>query len=117
MEYRKLPKGQEAISIIGFGGSSLHQAGEKEAVDTLITALDKGVNYFDMAVSEASVLDYYRTAFAGARDKLYMQMHFGADYSSGKYGWTTDPKQIERGMDWLLSRRGTCLLYTSPASG
>ena len=107
MEYRKLPKGQEAISIIGFGGSSLHQAGEKEAVDTLITALDKGVNYFDMAVSEASVLDYYRTAFAGARDKLYMQMHFGADYSSGKYGWTTDPKQIERGMDWLLSRLGT----------
>lgn len=107
MEYRKLPKGQEAISIIGFGGSSLHQAGEKEAVDTLITALDKGVNYFDMAVSEASVLDYYRTAFAGARDKLYMQMHFGADYSSGKYGWTTDPKQIERGMDWLLSRLDT----------
>ena len=29
MEYRKLPQGNESISVIGFGGSSIHQAGEK----------------------------------------------------------------------------------------
>ena len=31
MEYRKLPKGTENISIIGLGNSSLGEAGEKEA--------------------------------------------------------------------------------------
>lgn len=51
MEYRKLPKGNEQISVIGFGGSGLHQAGEKEAVETINLALENGINYFDLAVS------------------------------------------------------------------
>lgn len=107
MEYRKLPKGSEQISVIGFGGSSIHQAGEDEAVKVISKAIDSGVNYFDMAVSEAVSFEYYRAAFAGRRDKVYLQMHFGADYSSGKYGWTTDPNRIGRGMDWLLKKLDT----------
>lgn len=31
MEYRKLPRGEEPISGIGFGTSSIGMAGEKEA--------------------------------------------------------------------------------------
>ena len=34
-------------------------------------------------------------------------MHFGADYSSGKYGWTTKKDQIVSGMDWLLKKLNT----------
>ena len=107
MEYRKLPKGDEQIGVVGFGGSGIHQAGEKEGVATILAAMEKGVNYFDMAVSEASAFDYYRAAFAGNRDKVLLQMHFGADYSSGKYGWTTDLGRIKNGMDWLLDKLGT----------
>lgn len=107
MEFRKLPRGHEQISVLGFGGSGLHQAGEKEAVDTVVTAMEKGINYFDMAASEAAAFDYYRTAFAGNRDRVYLQMHFGADYSSGKYGWTTDLQRIKRGMDWLMDKLNT----------
>lgn len=107
MEYRTLPKGEEQISVIGFGGSGIHQAGEREAVDTISAAMDQGINYFDMAVSEAVAFDYYRAAFAGKRDKAYLQMHFGADYSSGKYGWTTNAADIKRGMDWLLRKLDT----------
>ena len=36
MEYRKLPKGTEEISVIGFGGSGIHEAGEKEGVETIL---------------------------------------------------------------------------------
>lgn len=107
MEYRKLPQGNESISVIGFGGSSIHQAGEKEALETIATAMERGINYFDMAVSEAAAFDYYRAAFAKCRDKVYLQMHFGADYSSGKYGWTTDPDRVKGGMDWLLAKLDT----------
>ena len=107
MEYRKLPKGTEQIGVIGFGGSGIHQGGEKEGVETIIAAMERGVNYFDMAASEAAAFDRYRAAFAGSREKVYLQMHFGADYSSGKYGWTTDLERIRGGMDWLLDKLGT----------
>lgn len=107
MEYRKLLKGNEQISVIGFGGSSIHQAGEKEAVDTIVSAVEQGINYFDMAVSEAVAFDYYRAAFAGNRESVYLQMHFGADYSSGKYGWTTDLARVKGGMGWLMDKLNT----------
>lgn len=32
----------------------------------------------------------YGKALQGIRDKVYLQIHFGADYTSGEYGWTTD---------------------------
>ncbi|MEF2876797.1 MAG: hypothetical protein U0N90_00060 [Blautia sp.] len=35
MEYRKLPKGEEQISIIGLGSSSTSEKGEKEAEATV----------------------------------------------------------------------------------
>lgn len=107
MEYRKLPKGTEQISVIGFGGSGLHQSSEKEAVKTVELAMEHGVNYFDLAVSEACAFDYYKTAFAGCRDKVCLQMHFGADYSTGKYGWTTNREQIDREMDRLMKKLHT----------
>ena len=44
MEYRKLPKGTENISIIGLGNSSLGEAGEKEAQAAVELALENGVN-------------------------------------------------------------------------
>ena len=39
MQYRKLPRGNESISVIGFGGSGIHQAGEKEGAATIARAL------------------------------------------------------------------------------
>lgn len=107
MDYRKLPKGTENISVIGFGGSGLHQTGEKEAIETVSLALENGINYFDLAVSESCTFDYYQKAFAGQRDKLYLQMHFGADYSSGAYGWTTDRKKIDCEIDRLMTKLHT----------
>ena len=54
MEYRKLPHGEEQISVIGLGNSSLtSQVGEKEIQATVEMALESGVNYFDMAKSSA----------------------------------------------------------------
>ncbi|MGI6005995.1 MAG: aldo/keto reductase [Ruminococcus sp.] len=107
MKYRKLPKGNEKISILGFGGSSIHEAGLEEGIETVRTALEKGINYFDLAVSEASAFDIYRESFQNVRSDIYLQMHFGADYSSGKYGWTTDTEQIKKGIHWLLEKLDT----------
>lgn len=93
MEYRTLPHGGERISIIGMGMGSIHNASTAETVETVHAALDAGINFFDFIPSEACAFEGYAKAFSGAnRDRALFQVHIGADYSSGKYGWTTDAK-------------------------
>ena len=66
-------------------------------------ALENGINYFDMASSDAAPFSAFGRALAGYRESVYFQIHFGADYSSGKYGWTTNLDAIKRSVDWQLS--------------
>ncbi len=103
MEYRKLPHGEEQISILGFGTSSIGQAGEKEIEETMAFALEQGVNYFDMASADAAPFAPLGRALAGMRNRVYFQIHFGADYASGQYGWTTDLDAIKRSINWQLN--------------
>ena len=102
MEYRKLPHGDEQISIIGMGNSSLGASGEEEAEKTVTMALENGVNYFDMAAGDATPFPAYGRAVSGCRDNVYFQIHFGADYRSGKYGWTLNLDEIKWSIDWQL---------------
>jgi hypothetical protein len=102
MEYRKLPRGVEKISIIGLGMSSIGSASEKEIEETLILAVENGINYFDMASADAKPFAPCGRATAGIRDKLYYQIHFGANYETGSYGWTTDLDVVKRSVAWQL---------------
>ena len=54
MQYRKLPRGEEQISILGLGTSSIGKAGEKEIEATAALALERGVNFFDLASADAA---------------------------------------------------------------
>ena len=103
MEYRKLPHGEETISILGLGTSSIGIAGEKEAEAVMNLALESGINFFDMASSDAVPFPAYGRAISGMREKFYFQVHFGANYLTGKYGWTTDLDTVKRSIDWQLS--------------
>ncbi len=103
MEYRKLPHGGEPISVLGLGTSSIGMAGEKEIEATMTMALENGINYFDMASADAPPFEAFGRALAGERKKVRFQIHFGADYQTGKYGWTTDLDTIKRSVDWQLS--------------
>lgn len=107
MEYRKLPKGEERISVLGLGTSSIGMAGEKEIEAAMTAALEAGINFFDMASADAAPFPAYGKAIAGMREKLYFQIHFGADYHTGTYGWTTNLDAIKRSIDWQLTALGT----------
>ncbi|MDO4383825.1 MAG: aldo/keto reductase [Eubacteriales bacterium] len=102
MEYRKLPHGGEKISIIGLGTSSIQACSEKEITETIEYALERGVNFFDMASAEAKPFAAYGKALEGNRAKAYLQIHFGANYATGSYGWTTNLDTIKRSVDWQL---------------
>lgn len=90
MEYRVNRRTGDRIGVIGFGTSAICEADPKEMADTLASAYESGVNYYDLATSNAKTFPAFGSAFAGVRDKVLYQLHFGADYSAGEYGWTTD---------------------------
>ena len=96
MEYRILPHGGEKISVIGMGSSVIGGGDRQEMIETVRETVAAGVNYFDMAGGHAAIFDGYGEALEGLRDRVYLQVHFGADYTSGEYGWTTDLEQIKR---------------------
>ena len=103
MEYRSLPRGAEQISILGLGTSSIGMSGKKEIEATMEMALENGINYFDMASADEFPFDAFGRAVSGWRDQVYFQVHFGAEYSTGKYGWTTDLDTVKRSVEWQLS--------------
>ncbi len=107
MEYRKLPHGGENISVIGMGSSVVGAQPEAKIIETVRYALDHGVNYFDMAGGHASIFPAYGKALAGRRREAMLQVHFGANYVTGEYGWTTDLDTIKRSVDWQLTQLKT----------
>ena len=99
MEYRTLPHGGEKISVIGLGAGSLSGTKE-EMVAVLNTAIENGINYFDLAPSVEAPWYAYGEAFAGRRERILTQMHFGAVYKGGKYGWTRSLAEIKAQISW-----------------
>lgn len=64
MQYRSLPRGGEQISVLGLGTSSIQASGEKEIEETIRIAVENGINYFDMASSEAKPFAAYGRALS-----------------------------------------------------
>ena len=102
MEYRIHPKTGDRISVIGLGTSYISEAPEKAAVEALRLAHEYGVNYADLATAGAKTFDYYGKAFGDIRKDIFYQVHFGANYETGTYGWTTDLETVKRQVDWMF---------------
>lgn len=107
MEYRKLPHGEEQISVIGMGSSVIGEQSERDIIETVESALDAGINFFDMAGGHAGIFQAYGKALDGRRKNAMLQVHFGADYSTGAYGWTTNLDTVKKSVDWQLERLKT----------
>ncbi len=102
MEYRTMPHGGEKIGIIGMGSAVIGERSEEEIISTVRSAIDMGVNYFDMAGGHATIFPAYGKALEGRRKKVYLQIHFGADYTSGEYGWTKNLEEIKKSVAWQM---------------
>lgn len=66
MEYRKLPRREEQISVIGLGGGSLPEDIDK-AAEAVSAAIDNGINFFDLAPSCQPPFYAFAKAFAGGQ--------------------------------------------------
>ncbi len=109
MEYRKLPKGSEneKFSAIGLGLGGINANTDKELEDIFIKAIDAGINFFDLCTAK-NVFAPLGKAIKGRREKVFLQMHFGAVYNDdGEYGWSRDYNVIKNTFEWELKELGT----------
>ena len=104
MIYRKLPHGDEKISVIGMGTSVVGEHSERNVTETVTYALDHGLNYFDMAGGHASIFPGMGKALEGRRKEAMLQVHFGADYTSGEYGWNLTLDGVKKSVEWQLQK-------------
>lgn len=102
MEYRTNKKTGDKISVIGLGTSYIADASEKEAVKALLLAHEKGINFADLATAGAKTFAYYGKAFEDLRKEMFYQVHFGANYETGEYGWTTDLDKVKEQVERML---------------
>ena len=79
MRYRVNKKTGDRISEIGIGSAYLFEAGMKEGVRALETAVEGGVNYFDLAAGDGAAFPIWGAALSSVRKRLLYQIHFGAD--------------------------------------
>lgn len=107
MRYREHLKTGDFISEIGFGSSYIFEVEENKAIETLRYAYEKGINYFDLAAGGAAAFPKYGKAFHDIRDKVFFQIHFGADYTTGDYGWSLDLETVKKSINWQLEQLQT----------
>ena len=74
----------------------------EEGVRALRRAVEGGVNYFDLAAGDGKSFPIYGEALHDVRKDVFFQIHFGADYSRGTYGWTLDLDTVKRSIERQL---------------
>lgn len=107
MKYRINKRTGDRISEIGIGSSYMSGAGMNEAVRALRFAVESGINYFDLAAGDGAAFPIYGEALHDLRKNIFFQIHFGADYTKGSYGWTLDLDTIRRSVEKQLKELRT----------
>lgn len=90
MIYRDFGKTGLKVSAIGVGCEYVWTADEQTVYDLVLTAVDAGVNYFDLFVGTPSTREYYGKALEGLRDQVYLAGHLGCADQNGQYVKTRD---------------------------
>ncbi len=108
MEYRNLPHGGERIGVLGLGTGGIQKNTDGDIERIIRTAIDSGINFFDLCGGGENVYAPFGRAIAGQRDRVMFQLHFGAVYNEkGEYGWSRDLGKIEKTFAWELETLGT----------
>ena len=107
MRYRVNKRTGDRISEIGLGSAYMPDVPLTKAIPALRRAYEGGINYFDLAAGDGKAFPMYGEAFADVRKNILYQIHFGADYSKGTYGWSLDLDTVRRSVDKQLKELHT----------
>ncbi len=103
MEYRVNKRTGDRVSVIGLGTSVIAEEGESEGIKTLELAFESGINYIDLAGGDFRHFGMLgKTVDAATRKRIMYELHFGADYTSGEYGWSLNADVVRRSVEKQL---------------
>jgi glutamate-1-semialdehyde aminotransferase/predicted aldo/keto reductase-like oxidoreductase len=103
MEYRRLGKSELVVSAVGFGTCQLRLLSEREAIDTLLTGFERGVNLVHTGPDYGPAEDYVAKAVARADRPVIVASH-GADVPSNGSG---PVRHFEAQFEAACARLGT----------
>ena len=107
MKYRTLGRTGMTVSEISLGCEHL-QWKDYETVKTVIDgALDIGINYMDVFMSEPIVRSNIGKALKGRREKVMIQGHIGSCWVDGQYKVSRDIDECVHDFEDLLKRLET----------
>ena len=107
MNYTKLGRTGLDVGVIGIGTEHMRGQPRETVVPTLRTAVEQGVNYFDVIFAMPEYLDQMREGFQGPRDRLLLAAHLGSTDKGGQYYKTRTAKRCESSFLNVLRRLDT----------
>jgi uncharacterized protein len=75
VEYRKLGKTGLDVSVISLGTEFLVKAAQETVTAVVNSAVEHGVNYFDVLFADPDYRDHFGVAFQGLREKIIISGH------------------------------------------
>jgi predicted aldo/keto reductase-like oxidoreductase len=107
MEYRKLGATGLDVSAVALGTEYLINLPRETVVPVIHTAIERGINYFDLFFAQAEFRDNMGAAFKGYRDSVMLAAHLGAAEIDGQYKKTRDPELCRHFFHDFLTRYKT----------
>jgi predicted aldo/keto reductase-like oxidoreductase len=107
MNYTQLGRTGLDIGVIGIGTEHMRGQPRETVVSTLRTAVEQGVNYFDVIFAMPEYLDQMREGLQGSRDRLLLAAHLGSTDKGGQYYKTRTAKRCESSFLNVLRRLDT----------
>jgi len=93
MRTRTLGRTGATVSTISMGTEYLIHKPQAHVDGVIHTAIERGINYFDVFYGQGFVREIYGRAFAGYRDRVMLTAHLGATEEHGESGRTRDPER------------------------
>lgn len=107
MEYRKLGRTGMTVSEISLGCEHLQGKSYELICEVIDAAIDAGINYLDVFMSEPDVRTNIGKALCGRRAGVMIQGHIGACWVNGQYKVSRDPDEFIPAFEDLLLRLQT----------
>jgi hypothetical protein len=107
MKYRELGNTGLVVSEVGLGCEGMIGATPDLVKELVTSALDCGMNFFDLFCAEPDVRSNLGNCLKGRRDKVFIQGHIGACWQNSQYLRTRDEALVPAGFEDLLKRLDT----------
>jgi uncharacterized protein len=107
MEYRSLGRTELTVSLIGLGTEHLTTRPRDDVLSVVQSALDRGVNYFDLVFALPAFREHVASALVGRRHEVIFAEHLGSIDVNGQPDRTLDGAEARGAFLKLLQRHQT----------